>query len=230
MITILPSEDKSLNKPNTNSRTLFLIEQIGSEGFVSKMDIDSEGNIGSSIVINPSELIERMYEAQSNNNSHSKSLLDERILVKNCDELVWYYKPEDKQRFFYRHEGRTINAPIKWPTFIFRKTGNELKVGVIQHNKRPTLTTRIYYAPLPNVYDSGKICLGSCTLPNTFDVDEISKAYFNSVKTHINNKKMLRAFKMISQEDYFQFISKKKTEPVRVSELTVYGTVKQFIQ
>ncbi|MFA0698170.1 hypothetical protein, partial [Vibrio sp. 10N.222.49.C9] len=83
---------------------------------------------------------------------------------------------------------------INWNhlVFCYDKSTTSLCVAVTQHAKRCTATTRLYFAPLPNVWQNTSICLGSVNLPKTEDIDEIAKAYINSTKTHLNHTGMFR--------------------------------------
>ncbi|WP_439438041.1 hypothetical protein [Salinivibrio costicola] len=211
------------------TRTVYLLDQFGDRAFLSQMPVLDDGEIGEAHVIDPNQFIETLREAQNIDNSESVGLIDQRLLVKNSKHMVWMYTPTPDQPFYYRHMNKRLATPINWPTLVFKRTGQSLSVCVLQHKTRPSLNTRVYHAPLPNVYKSGSICLGGCVLPMTDDIDAITEEYLNSVKTHLNFDGGFRGVDAMTDKQYFQYIQRKTKEKIKVSELTPFGTLKDFI-
>lgn len=230
MFSFSQTSDSTIDPKGNSSRTLFLLEQFGNDGFISQMSISNNNEIGTPVTINPTELIEALSTATTLTANTQSELIDPRILVKTANKLVWHYTPKATQRLYYSHGNQKINAPIKWCNFVFMLQGKQLSVAAVQHKTRPNAKTRLYHAPLPNVYQSGKICLGSCTMPDTLDIDVLSETYFDSVKTHLNFKGQFRAHKNTSQQQYYQYIKTKVNNPIRVSELNPLGTLADFIR
>lgn len=222
--------DSTVDQKGNLARTLFLLEQYGSDSFISQMQISNNNEISLPVTINPVELIEALSTATTLNSNTQSELIDPRILVKTANKLVWHYTPKATQRLYYSHANKKINAPIMWCNFVFMLQGKQLSVAAVQHKTRPNANTRLYHAPLPNVYQSGKICLGNCTMPDTLDIDALSETYFDSVKTHLNFKGQLRANKETSQSQYYEYIKSKINQPIRVSELTPFGSLQTFIR
>lgn len=129
----------------------------------------------------------------------------------------------------YQHKGSSFAAPIQWCNFVFKLQDGALSVVVSRGKSRINGNTKLYHAPLPNVYESAKICLGSCTIPNSTDIDQISEAYFNSTKTHFNCNKSFRSKKQKTPKEYAQWLKTKVKSSIKVSELTSFGTLNQFI-
>lgn len=204
-------------------RELYLLESVGSLSYLSVFDVKGK-KVSNERTIAPEELIAKL------SCTDSDTWIDSRILVSTPQKLVWHYTPEPDQNLYYKHGSNKIISPIKWCSFVFKRVGKNLSVVALQHKTRPKLTTRVYHAPLGNVYASSAICLGTAQLPDTNDIDEISKTYFESVKTHINNTNFLRGKDKLTNQDYFDWISEKRTKPIRVSELEPFGTVKDFIR
>lgn len=211
------------------ARTVYLLEQFGDKAFLSQMPVEDDGEIGQGHVIDPNQFIETLREAQNTDDSDGVDLIDRRLLVKNSKHMVWMYTPNPDQPFYYHHQNKRLAKPIHWPTFVFKRTGQSLSVCVLQHKTRPSLNTRVYHAPLPNVYKSGSICLGGCVLPLTDDIDAITEEYLNSVKTHLNFDGGFRGVDAMTDKQYFQYIQRKTKEKIKVSELTPFGTLKDFI-
>ncbi|MFL7013649.1 hypothetical protein [Enterovibrio norvegicus] len=229
MIDFDTPQDYSLGSTQSSKKTLFVFEQFGTEGFVSQINVRQNGELDTPKVIDPQELVQKLSEA----NAYSRNeddLIDPRILVKSSRKLVWFYQPKPRQPLFYKLGASTFSKPIQWPTFVFKRTGTALSVCVIQNNSRPNNNTRVYHAPLPNVYKTGAICLGSCVLPLTNDVDALSEAYLNSIKTHLNYNNGLRHQPQLTDAKYFKWVKSKIKSPISVSELAPYGTLESFIK
>ncbi|WP_428774871.1 hypothetical protein [Vibrio sp.] len=223
-------EQPTIDRDNSNhsqqcTQLLFLLEQYnGKETFVSSIPLKN-GQIGTPIVIDPQELIEKL-TTQDN----TVELIDDRILVKTASKLVWTYQPAATQPLYYRHNKHSFTKPIKWPKLIFKLENGRLAVCVAPNRKRPSLSDTVYHAPLPNVYESGNICLGSCSLPVTNNIDQIAETYLNSTKTHLNFSGALRAHKKLSQSQYFKWMKTKHTDRIKLSELAPIGSLNKFIQ
>ncbi|MDF9399070.1 hypothetical protein [Vibrio sp. 1180_3] len=224
MFSFQPVENAFIGK--TYRREAFIVEHFDKESFVTAYDIDLQNKISNARVVNRDDLIDALKTA---NHSNGLDILDPRILVSTPSTMVWTYKPSKYQPLYYRHNNRTFAKPILWCTFIFKYHQGRLSVCVAPNGKRPTVNTRVYCAPLPNVYQSGKICLGTCQLPTTGNIDEISEAYFNSTKTHMNSNGLFRKKKSLGNTDYYAWLQSKVETPIRVSELAVYGTLNNFI-
>ncbi|PSU31663.1 hypothetical protein [Photobacterium lutimaris] len=225
------SNHRDAGRNPMSSMEVVAFETINSETYITHYDVKATVAYGSNKesyeihnpkVINPSTLVEKLNLKQS-------GLIDPRVLVDSGNTLIWQYTPSPDQCLYYKYRNKTFAKPIKWCNFIFKLQGNGLSVFAVQHKSRPTEKTRLYFAPLPNVYSSGIICLGSCSLPRNKDIDVISECYFDSVKTHLNNRKLLRDHKEVSDTQFLNWIKTKTTSPIRVSELKPFGTLKDIL-
>lgn len=223
----------SIATPDRHFQEIFLLDTINGKSYLTAFEVKDN------TPKNPKVIDHKQLIAKLSKQSSTLSLTDERILATSHDTIVWTYTPKPSQPLFYRQGGKTIAKPIMWPTFIFKKKGGSLSVGVLRGRGRPNANTKVYCAPLPNVYHNGGICMGSCNITNLDDIDAISEEYLNSTKTHLNNREFLRHPKKVmksptqdrlSNADYYRWISTKHDEPIRVSELSVLGTVDSFIQ
>ncbi|MCY9870508.1 hypothetical protein [Vibrio barjaei] len=149
-------------------------------------------------------------------------LTDERVFLDNAQYLGWTYQTTDKTKLFYSHETKVIANSFPFPPLIFllHKTKRTLSIYATQHKTRPKMTTRLYCAPLPNINNFGHVCLGSLVLPKENNIDAISEAYFQSTKTHLNNKDLFRGKSVTNQEYYNWALEVIKTKrKVSVKEL-----------
>ncbi len=75
-------------------------------------------------------------------------------------QVIWYNKPQKRQLYFIENLG-IPNGMAYMPTLIFKATKTGLSVYALKSNRRPTMHTKLYYAPFFNIYEDGKICMGT---------------------------------------------------------------------
>lgn len=124
------------------------------------------------------------------------ALLPPHVLA--CDEqcVVWY-RPARTQTVWMRASEplgeRCGPAPV--PTLIFAACKQNLYVYAIKRGGRPQESTRLYHAPLLNVWESGHVCTGSMRLPKVAGVASIPQwehAFWHSTFTHTNHSRVVR--------------------------------------
>lgn len=153
-------------------------------------------------------------------NKTNVKFLDSRVLIEDEERLVWF--DEFKKTLTYTYLEKIRDFRVKMPNLIFsfNKRSKSLRVACVA-NGRPNEQSQLYAAPIPNVADTGSICLGSVKLKSSDTIDEITEKYFNSNKTHLNNNRLLRG-KAISNEQYFQWLLEKEKsgKKIKISELS----------
>ena len=96
------------------------------------------------------------------------------------------------------------------PALLFSASSNgELSVRALKEAKRPTPETNLFVAPYWNVYDDGRVCIGSMRTPRGFDLGIMAqweRAFFESEFNHQNAHKLLtthpRGFVCLWKEVY----------------------------
>ena len=79
-------------------------------------------------------------------------------------KLLWWSPPGRRQLFF--HKGTKIpNGTANCPALLFYVKGQKLNVWALKRKRRPTLKTRVYAAPFPNVGHRGSVCMGTAKIP-----------------------------------------------------------------
>lgn len=79
--------------------------------------------------------------------------------------------------------------PVWCPPLVFIARARELKIFALARNERPNATTPLCVAPFWNIWEGGRLCLGSVTVPEetTFaTLPAYEKAFFRSFFTHPN--------------------------------------------
>lgn len=91
--------------------------------------------------------------------------------------VAWYEPAKVRILQFAPKQGYKANYKIPLPPLFFSGNGNELSVWAMKVTGRPTLNTLLFHAPLCNVYDDGKICMGNIESPGEDDVADLVAAW-----------------------------------------------------
>jgi len=104
--------------------------------------------------------------------------------------VIWYTKSQKRPLFFI--EGLGIPSGQGFvPAMVWQATKNSLRVFAVLSNRRPTEKTTLYYAPFFNIYEDGRVCMGSVSIDikNSASVEEFTRAwenyFFNSYFSHL---------------------------------------------
>jgi PRTRC genetic system protein B len=120
-------------------------------------------------------------------------ILPTRLVLKTSKIMVWIKDPCQHDMWISKRK----YAAVPWPRLLFIATENGLKVFSIKKTRNSiNMDTKLYHAPLMNIYDHGGLCFGSATHPGDLTLNTISAfedAVFNSVFTHVNHDKTLRS-------------------------------------
>lgn len=118
---------------------------------------------------------------------------DESILASGMGKIVWWTPPMKRAMFFRESSmfAKTFSgqAMCPVPAMVWLGTKTGLYVYAIRGASRPTQETKLYQAPLFNVWARGLVCQGSAQLPapEMRNVPkEWEKTLFGSRFTHPN--------------------------------------------
>lgn len=124
----------------------------------------------------------------------SVGILPTTILHINPDSdkgsVLWYTKSQKRPLYFI--EGLGISSGHGFvPPMIWQADRNSLRVFALSTGRRPTEQTPLYHAPFFNIYQDGRVCMGSVgiDIKNSASVEEFTKAwedyFFNSYFSHL---------------------------------------------
>lgn len=124
----------------------------------------------------------------------SNGILSTNILHINPNRdkgaVLWYTKAQKRQLYFV--DGLQIpNGMAYIPPMIWFANKNSLSVFALKSDRRPTEKTPLYFVPFLNIYEDGKVCMGSVNIniKNSASVEEFTKALedysFNSYFSHL---------------------------------------------
>jgi PRTRC genetic system protein B len=170
-----------------------------SDVYVEHFDMDKQGN-----PINAHPLTEReakvlakaLYTEKDKDKAFLKSngILPTNILHinPNTDKgaVLWYTKAKRRELFFV--SGLDIpNAMVNVPPMVWYANKNSLWVFALASERRPTENTPMYCAPFLNIYEDGRVCMGSVNIniKNSASVEEFvggwEDYFFNSYFSHL---------------------------------------------
>lgn len=104
--------------------------------------------------------------------------------------VLWYTKAQRRQLYFV--DGLQIpNGTAHVPPMLWKADKNALSVFSLTSDRRPTEKTKLHYAPFFNIYEDGRVCMGtvSIDIKNAASVEEFLQAwehyFFNSYFSHL---------------------------------------------
>lgn len=104
--------------------------------------------------------------------------------------VLWYTKAQKKQLYFV--SGLDIPCGVAHvPPMLWQATKNSLRVFALLNNRRPTERTPLHHSPFFNIYEDGRVCMGtvSVRIKNSASIEEFTTAwqdyFFNSYFSHL---------------------------------------------
>lgn len=119
--------------------------------------------------------------------------LDDHIVAKGPDRMIWYTPPGLRSMFFetsaHVQPAITGNATLAVPGLVWMRWGKSLYVYATKSTGRPERETQLHQAPFFNVWSRGKVCIGSAEVPDMDRFDDPvawEQMFFGSRFTHPN--------------------------------------------
>jgi PRTRC genetic system protein B len=165
----------------------------GAAGFVSLHDVENTPKGPIVGVGKPASKValRKLLRELNPRNTGEVTYLQENILSKGDQHLVWYVPPKARQVWFKNADlgGERTNT-VPHPGLVFCVTPRNWYVFALKDDGRPTPDTELFYAPYMNVYGNGNICMGNVTAPRgnmRWNTDAWEEAFFRSYFTHFND-------------------------------------------
>lgn len=136
----------------------------------------------------------------------SGGFIDERVLMREPDRLVWYRK---RQKTTVQLPSGEITIPL--PSLVFDLCKGRLRVIAYDGDRRPTPDTVVRTCGLPNIAFTGEWCSGGNRLPESPSqgrIEQIEDTFFKSPFTHMNG-----SMPETMGEDWEQFYRDLKGKP-----------------
>lgn len=158
-------------------------------------------------------------------------LLPDNILIHTDQRLVWYSKSCYRMMYFSHHN--RLHFMVWWPALLWmvEKSTRELYVFALASNKRPQPKTRLYHAPLMNVYEQGTLCQGTAPLPERLALETIPNIEATLFDSNFTNVKFHSPDQSYWQDDnaHIKWWRQKSSDKVKAGELTFYRRLRDLL-
>lgn len=149
------------------------------------------------------------------------SLLPPNVVSISETHIAWTVPAQVRPMLFNITGIPMKKIDVPWPRLLMVANRNgKLAVAALKTNGRVSAKTRLYQAPLMNVYANGNVCTGSATLPDECGIDQLrawEAVMFDSAFSHVNNPSTLSLAgdkdKAVNNKAHYRFwlsLSKKK--------------------
>lgn len=128
--------------------------------------------------------------------SQSIPIIPEHVITVEPEAVTWLLPAHRSLMHCIDTKGKRHALDVVWPHLILRVVRRSLYVVAVESAKRPTSATRLFAAPLANVYEGvGNVCTGSAILPRSSCVESIqdwNRVVTQTYNTHVNHREALR--------------------------------------
>lgn len=111
------------------------------------------------------------------------------LLYRDGGTMLWWAPPAVRPMHL-RRDGKLTTIRTLWPNLVLMVRARTLFVAALAGSERPTATTKLYHAPLANIFSDGSMCTGDVKLPveeTLADIPAWEAALFGSAFTHANH-------------------------------------------
>jgi PRTRC genetic system protein B len=124
----------------------------------------------------------------------SAPFLPPNVLSVSNRLLVWTMRGGVRPMWF-ANGGKPFKMDVPWPHLVVGACGRKLHVAALGGLRRPSPKTRLFHAPLMNVFDTGAVCVGNASLPESCGVDSMpgwESVLKDTGFSHVNHLRTLR--------------------------------------
>lgn len=169
----------------------------------------------------------------TNYNNTAITLNDPNLLFESVDRLVWFKPSVYAPMWFSNSNKPAISHKVNWPNLIIdvNKRNKTMRICATATSTRPTLSKKVYLAPLWNLSSNGSFCLGAARLPDNIDVGAIAECeacIFDSQFTHSNTSDLFKGDN--GRRSYLKKIAvmSKEKGKFKASDLNVMDGIKHL--
>jgi len=92
-----------------------------------------------------------------------KGLLGQEVIYINSQRngFVIWYTPEMKKHLTFKADLTIADGMATVPPLLWKATASSLEIWALKESKRPEISTVLCHAPFFNIYDDGRVCMGS---------------------------------------------------------------------
>lgn len=152
-----------------------------------------------------------------------------------------FYQPAFVERMWFRIK-KPVALKVTYPALLYvsHKDKRKLNVVALDSDKRPTLDSPVYHAPLMNIDSRSSLCIGNATMPdvrNEKSIAEIVKCLISSNFTHVNQQNTLseawrkkQKITSVSTSDLFDYWKSRGIKKPIKSELTFKSSLNDYLK
>lgn len=133
--------------------------------------------------------LQDLFDGLNPEKSDRPQFIESNILSRGARWLVWWAKPSVRRVWFQADKIGEKSAEVPNPGLVFAVTPAGVSVFALKGKGRPRPGTRLYQAPYYNVWEGGKLCVGSARVPEGALRDDPAaweRMFFESKFTHPN--------------------------------------------
>lgn len=123
-------------------------------------------------------------------------LLPANVVSLSETHIAWTVSAKARPMLFKIAGTPLRSLTVPWPRLLMvAHRDGKLAVCAMKAQGRPTAKTRLYAAPLMNVFGDGLVCTGSATLPDGCAIEQLPNweaVMFETAFSHTNNDSTLR--------------------------------------
>jgi PRTRC genetic system protein B len=214
-------------------RAVYFYEDYQSTVLI-KSEANSDGELQTGVPVSAIDLAQALTVELS---STEIAFNPDTLLQNTHDSLVWYSKAQAGPMHFIQNGGHR-SLKVQWPALLWKvnKRSKSVYIAAIA-NRRPTLQSKLYHAPLMNIDGRGMLCLGNAELPevtqqqvSTSLLKEIESCVRDTNFTHTNHSLTLKGGASCRSQYKFWKAKASSRDSVKISELEPMArTINQFI-
>ncbi len=220
--------------------------QYSADDFLASMHDFVTNGQGESVIgagrLMSKEDVESVLRSMLEMGKRKVSLLPPNAVSISETHLAWTVPAQVRPMLFNITGLPMKKIDVPWPRLLMVANRNgKLAVAALKTNGRVSAKTKLYQAPLMNVYANGNVCTGSATLPDECGLDQIKaweSVMFDSAFSHVNNPSTLFLAgdkdKTVDNKAHYRFwlsLSKKKVAKFPAEHLNPLPSgVEEFIK
>lgn len=165
-------------------------------GAITKHRITANHTLGLGRIVNAKAVANSINSAAKNDGGYVPTFIPECLLYDSEQIMIWHSCRFVGAMWFRTNNG-VVELLVEWPPLLFavNKKTRSLQVMALATDSRPNMNTRLYHAPLMNIYSSAILCLGTANLPKNLTpstIPECQSVLIESQFTHVNHANTLR--------------------------------------
>lgn len=161
-------------------------------------DVQQDNNehaLSAGVTLSPVEVKRLLEQISGHTRSNEQKLIPDKVLSFGDEHLLWWVKGKPGDMWFKVNRELPVRYHVPYPNLVFLAIKGKLFVCAVKGKSKPKASTRLYHAPLFNIYSNTNVCTGSGDIPSTYNFDDIKKwedLIFATNYSHTNHNHSLK--------------------------------------